>query len=229
MSLQPVLHRHADPEAASLALTAWVVDALRETLERQDRASVALPGGSTPALFLATLAAQDLPWKRITLLPGDERFVPADHPRSNERMMRAALRPALEAGADWLSFASNEPSLSPEDFARRLNERVMPLRPLSVVVCGMGEDGHIASLFPGDAAARLLPADQPAVVTAFPAGLEPRLSLSAPMLREARHAALLFAGERKADVFAEALRHGEKPVTLLLTEARRLHVFMAAP
>lgn len=227
MNRDPVLHLHADLAGASQALADWVAACIRTVLEQQERASVALPGGSTPGLFLAALAKQDLPWKRITLLPTDERFVPADHPRSNERMMRAALQPALLAGAEWLSFASEEPRQSLEDFARHLAGRVLPVLPLSVVVCGMGEDGHIASLFPGDAAANADQGEGQAIVPAFPAGLEPRLSLSASVLRGAHEAALLFAGEVKRHVLTEALRLGDKPVTLLITERRRLHAFVA--
>ncbi len=141
--------------------------------------------------------------------------------------MRAALEPALLGGAEWLSFASDEPALPLEEFAQQLAGRVTELLPLSVVVCGMGEDGHIASLFPGDEMARALQPAGPAVVPAFPPALEPRLSLSAPVLRGAREAALLFAGEAKRKVFAEALRGGGKPVSLLLTERRRLHAFVA--
>ncbi|MCZ8269870.1 MAG: 6-phosphogluconolactonase [Beijerinckiaceae bacterium] len=226
MSRHPVLHRHADLADASQALADWVATRLRSALERQERATVALPGGSTPVQFLAALAKQDLPWKRITLLPTDERFVPADHPRSNERMMCAALEPALRAGAEWLSFASIEPGLSPEAFAKQLADRVARLLPLDVVVCGMGEDGHIASLFPGEPQARLDP-NAPCIVPAFPMGLEPRISLSAMALREAGEAALLFSGKAKRTVFAQALRLGDKPVTLLLTKRRRLHAFIS--
>ncbi|MCA3629355.1 MAG: 6-phosphogluconolactonase [Methylobacterium sp.] len=226
MSRRPILHLHADLAGASQALAHWVAARLLAALGQQERASVALPGGSTPGQFLAALAKQDLPWKRITLLPTDERFVPADHPRSNERMMRAALDPALRAGAEWLSFARGEPGLSPEAFAKQLAERVARLLPLDVVVCGMGEDGHIASLFPGEPQARLDP-NVPCIVPAFPIGLEPRISLSAMALREAGEAALLFSGEEKWAVFVDALRLLHKPVTLIITENRRLHVFFA--
>jgi len=226
MSRRPILHLHADLADASQALADWVAARLLAALGQQERASVALPGGSTPGLFLMALAKRDLPWKRITLLPTDERFVPADHPRSNERMMRAALEPALRAGAEWLSFASDEPGLSPEAFARQLADRAARLLPFAVVVCGMGEDGHIASLFPGEPQARLDP-NAPCIVPAFPVGLEPRISLSAMALREAGEAGLLFSGKAKRTVFAQALRLGDKPVTLLLAKRRRLHVFIS--
>ncbi len=136
-----LLHEHGDLAAASEALADWVASAIIRQLAQQDRASIALPGGSTPGLFLAALSRQALPWDRITLLPTDERFVPADHPRSNERMMRAALAPALAAGAGWLSFASDEPGLVPHALAARLDAAVTPLLPLSVIVCGMGKTG----------------------------------------------------------------------------------------
>lgn len=227
MPLEPVLHPYPDLAAASQAMAAWAAETVRRRLGEGQAGAIALPGGSTPGLFLSAFARQPLPWPRLTLLPTDERFVPADHPRSNEGMMRAALAPALAAGAAWLSFARSDSVPTPEALASGLDARVSGLLPLTLVICGMGEDGHVASLFPGDPQSRLPTGSGPAVVAVHPAGLEPRISLSAGVLRDSTEAGLLFAGATKQAVFAEALRLRDKPVTLLLAENRGLHVFSA--
>lgn len=219
---------YRDLAAASQALAEWVAAALRRALEQDERASVALPGGSTPGLFLASLARQDLPWKRITLLPTDERFVPADHPRSNERMMLAALAPALQSGARWLSFAPAEVSSYLEASATTLSKAIAPLLPITVLVSGMGEDGHICSLFPGDE--RLRQSGLPPVIPAHPKGLEPRLTLSAETVLAARDKALLFGGSSKIRVMDEARGTQDVdhyPVALLLKPKREATLFLA--
>jgi 6-phosphogluconolactonase len=227
MPNQPLLHLFPKLASASQALADWVGAGLRRSVEDHGRASAALPGGSTPGQFLIALAKQDLPWKSITLMPTDERLVPADHPRSNERMMMTCLAPALANGAQWLSFAPDGPVEGPETFAAEIAKVIEPLLPLSVVVSGMGDDGHIASLFPGDE--RLAdPAFQwPHVAAAHPRGLEPRLSLSPPVLRTAQQIALLFSGSRKRQVFGEALVARDKPVALLTNAKAPLNVFLS--
>lgn len=227
MPKQPLLHLFPKLASASLALADWVGAGLRRSVEEHGRASVALPGGSTPGPFLIALAKQDLPWKSITLLPTDERLVPADHPRSNERMMMTCLAPALANGARWLSFAPDGPVASPEAFAADIAREVEPFLPLSITVSGMGDDGHIASLFPGDE--RLSDAAYPwaNVVAAHPRSLEPRLTLSPPVLRSSGQIALLFSGARKQQVFADALVTRDKPVAMLTDAPAPLNVFLS--
>ncbi|MBN8533627.1 MAG: 6-phosphogluconolactonase [Rhizobiales bacterium] len=227
MSKQPVLHLFPKLASASQALAEWVGSGLRRAVEDHGQASAALPGGSTPGPFLVALAKQDLPWKFITLMPTDERFVPADHPRSNERMMMTCLAPALANGARWVSFAPDGPVAGPESLAAGIALAIEPRLPLSVVVSGMGDDGHIASLFPGDD--RLAdPAHLwPVVAAAYPRGHEPRLTLSPPVLRASRQIALLFSGLRKQQVFADALLARDKPVALLTDASAPLNVFLS--
>lgn len=227
MPRQPLLHLFPKLASASQALADWVGAGLRRSVEEHGRASVALPGGSTPGPFLIALAKQDLPWKSITVMPTDERLVPADHPRSNERMMMTCLAPALANGARWLSFAPDGPVANPDAFAAGIARAIEPFLPLSVMVSGMGDDGHIASLFPGDE--RLSDPAYPwaSVAAAHPRGFEPRLTLSPPVLRSAGQIALLFSGSRKQQVFADALVTRDKPVALLTDAHAPLNVFLS--
>jgi 6-phosphogluconolactonase len=227
MPKQPLLHLFPKLASASQALAEWVGAGLRRSVEDHGRASAALPGGSTPGPFLIALAKQDLPWKSITLMPTDERLVPADHPRSNERMMMSCLAPALANGARWVSFAPDGPVVSPEAFAAGIGREIEPFLPLAVTVSGMGDDGHIASLFPGDE--RLSRAAYPwaNVVAAYPRGLEPRLTLSPPVLQSSGQIGLLFSGSRKQQVFADALATRDKPVALLTDASAPLNVFLS--
>lgn len=227
MPRQPKLHLFPKLGAASQALADWVGAELSRSIARHGGASIALPGGSTPGAFLIALAKLDLPWKHITLMPTDERLVPADHPRSNERMMMTCLAPALANGASWKSFAPDGPVADADRFAAGIEAAITPFLPLSVVVLGMGDDGHIASLFPGDERLAEPVYRWPAVVAAHPRGLEPRLSLSPPVLRGAGRIALLFSGARKQRVFAEALTARDKPVAVLMDAPVPLDVFLS--
>jgi 6-phosphogluconolactonase len=227
LAKQPKLHLFPKLQSASQALADWVGAGLRRAAEEQGWASAALPGGSTPGPFLMALAKQDLPWKSITLMPTDERLVPADHPRSNDRMMLTCLAPALANGARWLSFAPDGPVAGAETHASGLAELVGPCLPLSVMVSGMGDDGHVASLFPDDE--RLADPDfkWPIVAAAHPRGLEPRVTLSPAVLRASGQIALLFSGARKQQVFADALVRRDKPVALLTDAEAPLNVFLS--
>lgn len=224
---QPKLHLFPKLGPASQALAHWAGTGLHQAVEKHGRASVALPGGSTPGPFLIALAKLDLPWKHITLMPTDERLVPADHPRSNERMMMSCLAPALANGANWRSFAPDGPVADPDRFAAGIGQAIAPFLPLSVAVLGMGDDGHIASLFPGDERLADPAYRWPPVVAAHPRGLEPRLSLSPPVLRGAGRIAVLFSGARKQRIFAEVLAARDKPVALLMDACAPLDVFLS--
>jgi 6-phosphogluconolactonase len=227
LAKQPKLHLFPKLPSASQALANWVGSEVRRAVAARGFASVALPGGSTPGDFLIAFAKLDLPWKHITLMPTDERLVPADHPRSNERMMMTCLGPAIANGAQWLSFSPDGPVNDPDGFAAKVGEVIEPLLPLSVVVSGMGDDGHIASLFPGDERLSNPGYRWPVVAAAHPVGLEPRLSLSPPVLRSAGAIAVLFAGSRKQKVFADALAARDKPVAMLADAETTLHVFLS--
>ena len=185
-----------------------------------------MPGGTTPAGFLAALGQHDLPWEQVTLLPTDERFVAADDAASNERMIRAQFAPLAEGRASFLSFHEHGSDI--EAAAAVLCAKLAELPQIDLLVSGMGADGHIASLFPGAEAAFNAVPDS-GIVVARPPGLPPRLSLSPARLLGAGWASLLVSGTAKEAVLKAAPERGQQPlpVDLLLGSARGLDVYWA--
>ncbi|MCO5089401.1 6-phosphogluconolactonase [Bosea sp. (in: a-proteobacteria)] len=219
-------HRFATLADASEALAEAVSVRLKDLLAGQGSALLAVPGGTTPAGFLAALGRHQLPWERVTLLPTDERFVAADDPASNERMIRAAFAPLAGGRAGFLSFHGHGSDI--EAAAALIGAKLAELPPLDLLVGGMGADGHIASLFPG-AEATFAAVPDSGIVVARPPGLPPRLSLSPARLLGAGWASLLVAGAAKEAVLRAAPERLSQPlpVDLLLGSARGLDVYWA--
>jgi 6-phosphogluconolactonase len=229
---RPALRFFEAPDQVSTALARWCADLLWASVTARGAASLAVPGGATPARFLTLLGALPLPWPQITLLLTDERRVAVDHPRSNERMLRASFDPLASGlcryvslvdagGGDATIFAAAQSALT-------------CLLPLDICICGMGEDGHIASLFPHDPGWKhLLPVEgqsggDPLLLLAEPPGLEPRITLSPAMLAGARERAVLISGQGKRDALPAALAAAspaEAPVQLLGQGAGSWSVF----
>ena len=218
-------YRFASLAEASEALAEAVAVRLQTLLREQARALLAVPGGTTPARFLAALGQRDLPWDRITLMPTDERFVAADDVASNERMIRAHFAPLAEGRASFISFHGHGSDI--EAAAAVLSAKLGELPPLDLVVSGMGTDGHVASLFPG-AEASFDAVPDSGIVVARPPGLPPRLSLSPQRLIDAGWASLLVAGDVKEAVLKAAdERRSPLPVDLLIGRLQGLDVYWA--
>ncbi|MET3893598.1 6-phosphogluconolactonase [Bosea sp. OAE506] len=218
-------HRFATLADASEALAEAVAIRLQTLLTEQGRASLAVPGGTTPARFLAALGTRDLAWEKVTLLPTDERFVAADDAASNERMIRAQFAPLREGRVRFLSFHGRGSDI--EAAATALSSELASLPPLDLVVSGMGTDGHIASLFPGEEA-RFEGRPDSGICIATPPGLPPRLSLSPARLAGAGWTSLLVSGTQKEAVLkAASNRPASLPVDLLLGRPQGLDVYWA--
>jgi 6-phosphogluconolactonase len=206
-------HTYPDRDTLMRSLAGLVADQLRAALASKQRATLVVPGGTTPAPFLALLAEEDLHWPAVTVLLSDERLVEATSERSNTRLLHRTLLRGAAAGATLVDY------LGTPDRALAAVEEALPV---DVAVLGMGADGHTASLFPGAAglAAALAP-DAAALVEARPAGQpETRLSLSAPVLRAAGVIHILITGPDKAAALQAALEDGpvaEAPVRAVLT------------
>lgn len=193
---------------------------LEAALETQDRVTLAVPGGTTPGPVFDRLSAVPLEWSRVTILPTDERQVAATSDRSNARLIRERLLTGPASAANF------QPLWGEEEAVR---EAVDVLLPVDVMLIGMGADLHIASLFPGAKGLEAAFAvDAPSVVElrADAAG-EPRVSLSAQTLADARAVHLLIAGKDKRAAL-QGLQTGgshkegalKAPVSLVLDRAR---------
>ncbi|WP_068117002.1 6-phosphogluconolactonase [Tropicimonas marinistellae] len=194
---------------------------LKNTLLTQERATLCVPGGTTPGPAFDSLSASKLEWDRVTVLLGDERWVGEDHPRSNTRLVRKRLLVGQAAAARLQSLHLD--AETPEEALEELSAQVRQVLPINVLLLGMGGDMHTASLFPGaDRLDEALSDDAPPVMAlrAEAAG-EPRMTLTAPVLQGALSTHILITGPEKRAALerARTLSPREAPVKTVLNDA----------
>ena len=209
-------HRFEDAGAAALALAIEVASLLREGIAQRGSASLVLSGGKSPVPFFQALREQPLDWSGVWITLADERWVPPSSPDSNERLVRQHLvtGPALEARFVSMWTGDERPIQAVVEVTERLMR--MP-RPFDVVVLGMGEDGHTASLFPGNDAlgAMLDPRWKLHVgVGTAPAAPTARITLTMRALMDSRRIFLPIAGAAKREVYEEARAKSAQPLDL---------------
>jgi 6-phosphogluconolactonase len=186
-------------EDVAAAAATDIAEALREGAQ-----TLVLAGGTTPKRCYELLSHMEVEWGRVAVLFGDERCAHPDHPDSNYRMARESLLDRVAPATVYRMPGE----LGPDEAAGAYSHVVAAVAPLDIVVLGVGEDGHTASLFPGHPAleARGL------VVGIRDAPKPPpqRVTLTLPVLQSARRVIILATGAGKADAVARAKR-GEVP------------------
>ena len=209
----------ADRGALARLLADEVAGVLEAAIRETRRAALAVPGGSTPAAFLAALGGHALDWAAVAVTPTDERCVPADHPRSNRRMLDETLFAGPARAARFVAL----------DDAQALAS----LLPLDACVLGMGEDLHIASLFPGaDRLGEALSAQcaTPSLRLHAPGAPEARITLTAPALTGAGRCFMLIHGAAKRAALERARAAAgpaDAPVRLVLDGPNPATVYWA--
>jgi 6-phosphogluconolactonase len=200
---------------------------VESAVDARDASLIAVPGGKTGPAIYSRLAAQRLPWKKVTIIPTDDRLVPVDSDQSN---VREIARSFLSLGARVVpltSEAASDYKLAGNAADARLQD--LPWPP-DLVWLGMGEDGHTASIFTGpDMQAALdspkarraigvmpdpLPADAPV----------PRVSLTRAAILSARTVLITITGEKKREVLEQAIADGHSsrlPIGRVLAEAEQ--------
>ena len=212
---------HPTPLAEALAES--VAEDLRNAVEQRGQATLVLSGGTTPELFLEALSRQLVPWHKVTVTLTDERWVDPENDASNEKLVRRALLQGDAAEAQLVPLKTA--GATPEEGAAEAERRIAALaRPFDVVVLGMGDDGHIASLFPNHPALSPAGAGEQRLTlpVARPAG-PARLTLTLRALLDSRRIILLFTGEKKFQTYRLALGRGpvaELPVRAILGRGR---------
>ena len=213
------------PSALASALADRVAAELSVAIVERKQAVLAVSGGKTPELFFHYLAKADIDWKNILVTLVDERFVPVTDDRSNERLVRSSLLQNFASKARF--YGLYNPSITAELAAFSAASRINGLpRPFDVIVLGMGTDGHTASFFPGgDRLKQVIDPESRALVLPIHArGLkEARLTLTLPVIVEARFIALHIEGQTKLEVFERALEDGpveELPIRAVLKNTR---------
>ena len=189
----------ATAEDVAEAAAAEIADALRDGAR-----TLVLAGGTTPKRCYELLAELNVEWGRVAVLFGDERCVPPGDPESNYRMAKEALLDRAMPATVYRIPAE----LGPDEGADEYAEVVANAAPLDFVLLGVGEDGHVGSLFPGHAA---LQADGLTVgVHDSPKPPPERVTLTLEAFRDAGRVLILATGKGKADAVALA-RRGESP------------------
>ncbi|HEX2671774.1 MAG TPA: 6-phosphogluconolactonase [Polyangiaceae bacterium] len=199
-------------ESSQLAKRAaeHIAEALKKAISADSAASIALAGGTTPRAAYEDLAKiPGIDWSKVSVYFGDERAVPPTHPDSNFAMAKAALFDRVPLPASNVHRIAAEEA--DQDAAARAYEALLPAR-ISVMVLGIGEDGHTASLFPGS------PALNERVRRVLPViGPKPppqRLSITPPVIEAAEQCIVIANGAGKAEPVRRALKD---PLDIQLT------------
>ncbi|GAB2931076.1 6-phosphogluconolactonase [Hafnia psychrotolerans] len=200
-----------------------IADALRQGIAANGKASLVVSGGHTPLDLFIQLTRQELEWNKVVITLADERWVSPDNDASNEKLVRDHLLQGLAASATFISL-KNE-AVSPFEGAAATEMALKDLpRPIDVVILGMGDDGHTASLFPGAknlSAALALDSGRSCIgMTPLTAPLD-RLTLTLPLLLDSRNIYLHLMGEAKREVYERAEKgtdENEMPVRAVLNQ-----------
>lgn len=195
----------SDPEDLARQAAERLASIIDLALAERDRAQIALAGGSTPRAAYRQLAMEHLPWDRVDVCLGDERWVSADDPASNALLIKESLLadgPGRHACFHPVATHLPTPEQGAEHYGALLVQLCGTQPPvLDVALLGLGEDGHTASLFPGTPAP--LVTDRWTTV-GVGKGL-PRITLTAPALSAARKVIFLVSGAGKRQALARLL------------------------
>jgi 6-phosphogluconolactonase len=196
------------PDKASLLKRSFEVllSKMQAAIQEHGRCAIALAGGGTPKPLYEALSTQDLPWDKVHVFWGDERYVPADHPDSNQGMARSAwldkvdipaanIHPMPTDGATPAADAEKHEAQLREFFGTAVGE----FPHFDVILLGIGDDAHTASLFPHTDALQV----KDRLVTVGNKDGQPRITFTAPLINHAHCVMFLVAGASKRPALAQ--------------------------
>ncbi len=228
-------HIYKDADQLLTALAEFVVTKANEAIQQQGRFSFVLSGGSSPKKLFELLASdrykKQIDWTKVFFFFGDERYVPADHPDSNYLMAKKALFDALQISPGQIFRMKTE--LPPEEAALSYEKDlqgyfVNSLVRFDLVLLGLGDDAHTASLFPYTT---VLQEKESLVKALYIEKVKMnRITLTAPCINQAAAIAFLVYGPSKADAVHRVLQGGqninEYPAQLIRPNGGALHWFL---
>lgn len=206
--MKPDLRVFVDANELSLRAAEAAVRTINESVLTKGSFSLALAGGNTPRILYHLLAKKFrdyIPWTKVHVFWGDERYVPLEDPQSNYRMARENLLdhvPCPAANVHPMPTHLSDPDIAAQDYEKTLRSYFPESLPrFDLILLGLGEEGHTASLFPGSPALE----EKTRWVVAVKAPAEPslRLTLTLPVLTHAANVYFVVTGLNKA----QALRH----------------------
>ena len=213
----PEQHNFSDQPSLIATLGSLVISQLQQAIEQRGHALLAVSGGKTPAALFDWLSQQPLDWSKVIITLADDRWLPPDHADSNTRLLRQHLLQGA-AAARFVPLVNAAPT--PEKGLAQAIERFNALpQPFDLILLGMGDDGHTASLFPcAPQLQHAFSTSEPLVAMYPQTAPYGRISLSANALRQSRQNILLISGASKQAVLQQALQDGpveQMPVRLL--------------
>lgn len=183
-----------------------ITEKIESAIARRGQCTMALAGGSTPKPVYEELSQQTLPWQQLHIFWGDERYVPADHPDSNQKMAREAWLDRVAIPAENIHpmpTTAGDPDADAQKHEQELTiffqcpEGEIPS--LDIILLGMGDDGHTASLFPYTEALSV----RDRLITVGNKGDSKRLTFTAPFLNQGQAVIFLVAGANKRPALKE--------------------------
>ncbi|MCC9138344.1 6-phosphogluconolactonase [Pontibacter silvestris] len=231
-----MLHIFEDKAHLSKAAAELFVQTAREAVQKNGRFTVALTGGSSPVQLYSLLAQQpyleQIPWQQTFVFWGDERWVPLTDDRSNAKMAKETFLNKVPVPQEQI-YPMWKDNMEPEAFAQQYEQQLQKhfgqqAPEFDLILLGMGDDGHTASLFPGTEVLH----EESHLVQAY--YLEPqsmyRITLTAPLINQAKAICFLTFGSNKASALFEVLegeRNPEKyPSQLIKPQHGKVHWFV---
>lgn len=220
-------HEFANPASLASELASAVAKQLIAAVDANGVATLVVSGGRSPVAFFQNLAKQTLDWSKVVISLADERWVPVEHADSNAGLLKRYLLQGPAAKARFIGLYSAAANL--KEAAQNADSILAELPPIDVLVLGMGDDGHTASLFPNspnlgealrlDSERRCLPMMAPTVP-------RQRLTLTRPLLASARLPILSISGQAKLDTLRTALAGddlAEMPIRAFLNSSLEIY------
>jgi len=210
------------------AVTKTLQSALQSALQEQDRIVFGVCGGRSAEALFPLLAASLLPWASIDVVLVDERWVSTQSPESNEKLVRDSLLQGHASTTALVGLKTHHDRAV--DALQAVEQRLDQVGlPIDVLLISMGDDGHIASLFPGGV--ENVEENRKVVATTSPFAPQERISLSPWVLRNAQRIILPVFGEGKRTLFDQVIQRGSStdyPVRHILNKPDRpCEVFLA--
>jgi len=215
--------RPGDDRQTALALATSIAAQLTAAILLRGTASMALSGGRTPAPLFDALRDCPLAWDKLVIVQVDERWVATDHPDSNNHLIREHLLQGAAAAARFVPMKNEatDPYQGQPDCEKSMQG--VP-RPFDIMLLGIGDDGHTASLFPGAAElADGLSTQAMTLAVTPPAAPHPRMTLSLRGLLDSRRIVLQISGAAKEAVYRLALGAGavaDMPIRAILRQSQ---------
>lgn len=196
---------HPDRAALVARSHQLLQERIQQAIAERDKCTIVLAGGSTPKPLYEALAQAELPWSKLHIFWGDERYVPLDHPDSNAAMAKAAWLDRVPIPAEQIHIIPTHygnPAAAADQYEQTLKQAFGTEKPtFDIVLLGMGDDGHTLSLFPHTAAVNV--SDR--LVTVGEKAGEPRITLTVPLINQSRCVIFLVSGSNKQTALTQVL------------------------